>query len=228
MNWLSSLFDALFPRHCMVCGRRVSISEFYICISCFRALPIMNFKRERLNKTELLLIGVPSITRAVSYLIYQKESNYRELLFHLKYYNHPEVGRYLAHCAANTLIPQGFFSDIDLIVPVPLSAKKKRKRGYNQCDFLAMGIADATGIAINTDSITRTISNTSQTKKGRFQRWKNSEGIFQINSTSQLKGKHILIVDDVITTGATITSLVETITESVQVQISIFTLALSE
>ncbi|HZK03332.1 MAG TPA: phosphoribosyltransferase family protein, partial [Bacteroidaceae bacterium] len=78
------------------------------------------------------------------------------------------------------------------------------------------------------DSITRTISNTSQTKKGRFQRWKNSEGIFQINSTSQLKGKHILIVDDVITTGATITSLVETITESVQVQISIFTLALSE
>lgn len=227
-KWLDSLFDALFPRQCMVCGRRLSISESFLCISCFRALPVMRHITEPLNKTEQLLFNVPAVISAFSYFRYQKESNYRHLLFHLKYYNHPEVGRFLARCAANSLISQGFFSGIDLIVPVPLSTKKKRKRGYNQCDYLALGIADATGISIQRDSITRTVSNSSQTKKSRFQRWENAEGLFQINSPSKLQGKHILLVDDVITTGATISSLAQTISDSVPVRISVFTLALSE
>ena len=120
---------------------------------------------------------------------------------------------------------RGFFDGIDCIVPLPLSKKKLRKRGYNQCDYIAGGISRATGIPIIKDAVKRTTANETQTHKNRDERWKNVEGIFTLSDATKLEGRHILLIDDILTTGATLASCAKTIEDGCNCRISIFTLA---
>ena len=132
----------------------------------------------------------------------------------------------MAATAATELMERGFFEGIDLIIPVPLSKKKRRARGYNQCDYIAEGLSQVTGIAIDTTSVIRHIANETQTHKQREARWKNVEDVFSVASAKNLKGKHILLIDDVLTTGATLSSCGKSILATVpDVRLSIFTLA---
>ena len=167
----------------------------------------------------------PEVVRATAYFYYYKDGKYSCLIHHLKYYDHPKVGTYLGRLAANELKASGFFDDIDLIVPVPLSKKKHRRRGYNQCDYIAHGISKITGIPIRTDCIERTIDTDTQTHKDRMERWKNTEGIFHIAKPEKLKGKHLLLVDDVVTTGATLHACISTLLTTPSVRISVFAMA---
>ena len=167
----------------------------------------------------------PEVVRTTAYFYYYKEGQYSSLIHHLKYYDHPEVGTYLGRLAANELKASGFFDDIDLIVPVPLSKKKHRRRGYNQCDYIARGISEITGIPIHTDCIERMIDTDTQTHKDRKERWKNTEGIFHVVKTEELKGKHLLLVDDVVTTGATLHACISALLTIPSVRISVFALA---
>jgi ComF family protein len=138
------------------------------------------------------------------------------------------VGERLAYMAAKELQESGFFDGIDIIVPLPLSQKKKRKRGYNQCDYIADGISRATGIPVAKNIVKRTISNETQTHKNRDERWKNVEGIFSVSAPSCLEGQHILLVDDILTTGATLASCAGSIQESCDCTISLFTLGYTQ
>lgn len=167
----------------------------------------------------------PEVIRATAYFYYYKEGRYSNLIHHLKYYGHPEVGTYLGRLAANELKTSGFFDNIDLIVPVPLSKKKHRKRGYNQCDYIARGISEITEIPIRTDCIERMIDTDTQTHKDRMERWKNTKGIFHILKPAMLKGKHLLLVDDVVTTGATLHACISTLLTTTSVRISVFAMA---
>ncbi len=228
MKWLESLVEMFMPRYCKVCGRRLYIGEKHLCVSCFIDMPRLKFGSSGFNLVEKQLLSEPSIVRAESMIRYYKESDYSHILYHLKYYNHPDVGEYLARIAAMDLLKTNFFDGIDYIVPVPLSRKKLKKRGYNQCYYLASGIASVTNLPILENVVSRSVTNDQQAGKGRFQRWENAEGIFEVTSPSQLQGKHILIVDDVMTTGATITSMASAMVKSApDLRISVFTLAIA-
>lgn len=131
------------------------------------------------------------------------------------------MGRYMA----NDLLVSGFFNEIDIIVPVPLHKKREKERGYNQSEWIASGISKITGIPVNTNSIKRVEANSTQTRKSVWDRWENVQNLFAVVSSSELQGKHILLVDDVLTTGATIVSCASKIMEVRGVRISVLTLA---
>ena len=199
--------------------------EQHLCLGCLLELPRTHYERDPNNLLMQHFMEWPEVVRATAYFYYYKEGKYSSLIHHLKYYDHPEVGTYLGHLAANELHASGFFNDIDLIVAVPLSKKKLRQRGYNQCDYIARGISEITGIALCNNCVERIIDTDTQTHKGHSDRWKNTEGIFQITTPEVLKGKHILIVDDVSTTGATLHACISALLTIPSVRVSAFALA---
>lgn len=225
MKWISDLIDILFPRTCAVCGKVLSNGEQDICINCLIDLPRIPTYTVG-NPIEKLFYGILPIQRATSYMHYTKESPYNNLIHRAKYSDRPEIGERMATTATSELIKQGFFTGIDIIIPLPLSQKKKEQRGYNQCDYIAQGISKVTGIPIDNSSVIRHIANETQTHKHREERWKNVENIFSTTNAEALNGKHILLVDDVLTTGATLTSCARAIlNDAADAKISIFTLA---
>lgn len=224
MKWINDLKELLFPRYCKVCGRRLMQSELHLCLGCLIELPRTHYERTSDNLLMQHFMEWPEVIRATAFFHYHKDSKYSSLIHHLKYYDHPETGTFLGRLAAKELKPSGFFEGIDLIVPVPLSKKKERERGYNQCDYIARGINEATGIAINRKGIERIVNTDTQTRKGRSERWTNTTGIFHITNDAEFKGKHILLVDDVATTGATLHACISTLLTISDVRVSIFTL----
>lgn len=225
MKWIDDLKELLFPRYCKVCGRRLMQREQHLCLGCLIELPRTHYERNPDNLLMQHFMEWPEVIRATAYFYYQKEGKYSSLIHHLKYYDHPETGTFLGLLAAKELKPSGFFEGIDLIVPVPLSKKKERKRGYNQCDYIAKGISEATGIATNHQCIERIVNTDTQTHKGRSARWKNTTGIFRTTNATILRGKHILLVDDVATTGATLHACISSLLTVPGVHVSVFTLA---
>lgn len=224
MKWIKDLFDFVFPRHCIVCGDILSSGEVDICINCLVSLPQVDLRQR--GEIEKLFWGIVDIERAASYMYYRKGSPYNRVIHYLKYKERKGVGVRMAQAAAKELLPTGFFDGIELIVPLPLSKKKLRKRGYNQCNYIAQGISDVTGIVIEKSAVERTRANESQTHKNRDERWKNVQGIFAVRNIDVLRGKHILLVDDVLTTGATLASCASAIVAT-GCKVSIFTLAYS-
>lgn len=225
MKWIDDLKELLFPRYCKVCGRRLVLSEQHLCISCLLELPRTHYEQEPNNLLMQHFIEWPEVIRATAYFYYYKEGKYSSLIHHLKYHDHPEVGTFLGRLAANELKESGFFDNIDLIIPVPLSKKKYRQRGYNQCDYIAQGIAKITKLSVHTDCLERTIDTDTQTSKGRTERWQNTEGIFRVTQPEVLKGKHILIIDDVATTGATLHACISALLTVPGTRVSVFALA---
>ena len=223
MKWISDLIDLIFPRYCCVCGEILSRQERDICLNCLYTLP----KIEAHHKPEIeqSFWGKVEIERATSFMYYRKGSPYNALMHKMKYDNSPETGTRLAEMAAQELMGSGFFDGITRIVPLPLSKKKLRKRGYNQSEYIAKGLSSITGIPVDTRLVKRDIPNETQTHKNRDERWENVKDIFSANIDHTLENEHILLVDDILTTGATLCSCAKTLQESCGCRISIFTLA---
>lgn len=223
MKWISDLIDLIFPRHCLVCGEVLSRQEQDLCLDCLYKLP--KIEKIHIDEIEKVFWGKCDIVSAMSYIYYRKESPYNRLLHKMKYGNRPEVGRRLAMMAAEGLMQNGFFNGIDAIVPLPLSKKKHRQRGYNQSDYIAEGLSQKSGIPVIKDCVVRTRANETQTHKSREERWRNVEGIFSLAKPEAIEGKHILLIDDILTTGATLTNCAIAIQQGCNCKISIFTLA---
>ena len=228
MKWISDLKELLFPRYCKVCGQRLMQSEQHLCLGCLLDIPRTHYEQNPNNLLIQHFMEWPEVVRATAYFYYYKEGKYSSLIHHLKYHDHPEVGTYLGRLAANELQASEFFDGIDLIIPVPLSKKKFRKRGYNQCDYIARGISEITGITLCTNCIERVVDTDTQTRKSRRERWKNTEGIFRITNPEVLKGKHILIVDDVATTGSTLHACISTLLTIPDVHVYVFALTVAK
>ena len=222
MKWISDLIDLIFPRCCMVCNELLSPQERDICLDCMSKLP--KIEKLHLEEIEKVFWGKVEIERATSYIYYHKNSPYNNVIHYLKYKNRPEPGERLAFIAAKEIAETGFFDGIDAIVPLPLSKKKLKERGYNQCDYIAAGISRATGIPVLKGAVVRTTANETQTHKNRDERWKNVEGIFALDRPQDIEGKHVLLVDDILTTGATLASCAKTIQAGCNCRISVFTL----
>ena len=224
MTWIKDFISLLFPRYCKVCRRRLMHSEQHLCINCLLELPRTHYDQNPENLLIQHFMEWPEVVRATAYFYYHKEGKYSSLIHHLKYHDKPEVGIYLGRIAATELQKSGFFDGIDIIVPLPLSRKKLRKRGYNQCDYIAQGLSEVTGIAVCNSCIERIIDTDTQTRKGRIERWENTKNIFRITNAGVLTGKHILLIDDVVTTGATLHACISAMLATTSVRISVFTL----
>lgn len=223
------LFEFLFPHYCKVCGRRLDPSEEELCISCFLGMPRLEYDMNLINPTERMLLAERSLVRASSMFLYDKDSEYSNILFHLKYWHHPKVGQWLGYIGAKELMDKGFFDGVDCIVPMPITYWKEIKRGYNQCSFIAKGIRQATGLPVVDNAVKRIHEHTKQAGLGKYQRWNNAQDLFQVTDPSLLAGKHVLVVDDVITTGATLCSLIDVMEAGIpDLKVSVFTLAVAD
>ena len=220
-----SLLDFVFPRYCVCCGSRLALLEETLCTRCLEGLPRVRFFSWEDNDIARIFWGLVDVQGAASFFHYTRHSPYSRILFALKYHNRPEVGKAMGRMMGEALKRKGFFEGVDLIVPVPLSRKKERQRGYNQSAWIARGIAEATGLPVDTQSVVRTVSNPSQTSLDEHQRQENVRNIFGVAHPERLEGRHILLVDDVITTGATMKSCAETIAHACHVRFSVLSLA---
>ncbi len=190
-------------------------------------LPRTDLHRQRGNRVERNFWGKFPVERATSFLHYAKEGMVRELLFELKYHGGKDVGEVLGRMAAAELRSSCFFEDIDGIIPVPLHRRKEWKRGYNQSEWIAKGLSAVTGIPVHPKVVVRNRYTETQTRKGRFERWENVQDLFSCPSPEPLGGKHVLLVDDVLTTGATLVACADALREIPGIKISVFTLALA-
>jgi len=225
---LSEIVNLFFPRVCEVCGNGLVQGETIICIGCYINLPRTDYHIQPENKTAYLLAGRIPFKRASSYFYYTKQSDYTNIIHALKYNGKQKNGVYFGELFGHELKECGFCEGIDCIIPVPLHKKRFRERGYNQSLCIAKGISKATGIAIYDTSVTRIVYNRTQTKKTKIERFENVEDIFQLEENHLLTNKHVLLVDDIITTGATIESLALALETVEGIEISIASLAIAD
>lgn len=220
-TWIHSLFYLIFPRYCAVCNNPISISEECICSTCNIHMPRTHYYSQLGNPMEKLFWGVMPIERAYAYFYYRKGSDYCHILHQLKYKGNKHIGEVMGRYMANEALDSGFFEGIDVIVPVPLHAKRLKKRGYNQSEWIARGIAKITGIPVHTAAVARSVHTETQTKKTLFERRENVREAFYLNNPELFANQHILLVDDVVTTGATTTACALALSESKNIKISV-------
>jgi ComF family protein len=229
MNYLYDLWDdfisLLFPRKCYACGSHLVRNESLICTECYVVIPRTNYHTLTDNPVAQLFWGRCMIEKAAAFSYYNKGSRIRKLIHNLKYKGIRELGYDLGRIYGLSLDSSGFMDDIDLIIPVPLHPEKKQIRGYNQSEIISFGIADAAHLPVEVNSLVRTIVSATQTKRSRYERWTNVEGIFEVIDPQAIMRKHVLLVDDVITTGSTIESCVNELLKTEGVKVSVVALA---
>lgn len=229
MNPFADIWALFFPRVCASCGRRLGDGDELLCNYCRWAIPLTDFWTERENPVRAKFDGFFPLENASAFYFFVHQSDFRELIHDFKYRGNWRVAREMGRWYGAELAASGLYADIDLIIPVPLHLRKLIRRGYNQSEYIAEGISQAMGIAVDRGSVRRTIHNRSQAQRRKSERWENVEGIFAVKNPAALRERHLLIVDDVLTTGATISSLCETIARAVpDCRLSVAVLAVSK
>lgn len=203
-SFASELASLFYPHVCVICGEELLKKEEGVCLKCLFELPRTRNYLEKENAAEKLMAARIPFERIACYCVYSKGGMLPPLIYHLKYYGKREIGMLLGRLFGRDLLGSEFLKPVDLIVPVPLHPEKERVRGYNQAEMIALGLSEATSLPVSTGHLIRVISNPAQTKRAKTQRWENVKGIFDIPDSAPLDGKHLLLVDDVITTGSTI------------------------
>jgi ComF family protein len=210
---------------CVVCGERLSVSEEVICATCNLHLPRTGFQRDPYeNIMAKTFWGQIPIERAAALFYYEPHAETANILYDMKYRNHPEIGEVMGRMMAKEFQPTGFFDGIDGIVPVPLARKREHQRGYNQSMELAKGISEVVGLPIYNKVVKRCLFEGSQTSRGRWERNENVENVFQLTDGERISGKHLLIIDDVVTTGATIVACAKELVKADGIKISVLSL----
>jgi len=209
-----ALFSIFYPRTCVMCGAYIEDeAEGVLCPQCLRDLPRTEQAERPQNETEMAVLGQPSdmvraakvmhVDKAAAFLFYEKEHPVQQMIHTMKYGDRPEIGFQLGRQAAIEMQYADFFEGIDVIVPMPLHVKRLRERGYNQSEYIARGISDVTGIPVDTTHVTRVRNTPKQALQRGENRKNNVADAFAVNHPEQFYHKHILLVDDLITTGET-------------------------
>lgn len=228
MKFLKDFFRIFYPDLCANCENQLEKNENTICTFCRHDLPLTNFTNYSENKIAKTFYGRIIIEKANTLLFYRKEGITKKLIHELKYKGNEEIGSFFGNWLGEILKQNNEFSDINLIVPVPLHPKKLKQRGYNQVSKFGEKLSYHLNKPFLENVLLRTSTSKTQTFKARFERFNNNETKFQSNNTSSFKNKHILLIDDVITTGATIESCAKELQKTEGVKISILTMAYTE
>ena len=216
--------NLLYPQPCLACGTILTTTEDSICTSCIINLPKTNYHLHNENPLNKIFWGRVSIEMVAAYYFFNKGNKVQNLLHQLKYKGAKNVGEKIGLLYGYELLESNNFKDVDFIVPVPLHPKKLKKRGYNQSESFANGLSQSLNKEVVTNLLLRTVNSETQTKKSRFNRWENVATIFTISNASAIDGKHVLLVDDVITTGATIEGCAQLLTQN-NAKVSVVTIA---
>jgi ComF family protein len=222
---LTDFISLIYPNQCYGCGNVLSKQETGVCLSCLSDLPRTNFENDFENPVAKLFWGRVQLVYGLSAFQFNKKGLIQKLMHQLKYNKATVVGEILGKELGEVLHRANYPDRFDAVVSVPLHAKKLRQRGYNQSDVIAQAVSKVIEKPIVFEAIERKIHTTSQTKKGRYARWENVEEIFVATQPQLLAGKHILVVDDVVTTGATLESCCNILLQVPDTRVSIATVA---
>ena len=228
MNYLIDAIHIFFPTLCITCNSKLLNSENLICTLCRHDLPIICYKDYKDTKINKAFLGRVSIEIATSFLYFRKHGKTKTLMHHLKYKGNQAIGTWLGSWFGSIIKKSDLFKNIDLIVPVPLHKKKLKQRGYNQLTTFGKSLSKQLKCEFNPFILKRISSTKTQTLQQRFDRFKNTETTFQLQPKAQINGKHILLIDDVITTGATLEACCLELQKITDVRISIITMAYTE
>jgi len=222
--YIESLTGLFYPRICPACKDLLNINEQVLCVRCVNEFPYTNFHLDAENEVAKLFWGRVMVENATSFFYFKKGSRYQHIIHEIKYHNQKHLGKamgkWFGHELKNTP-----FSFADIIIPVPLHYSKLKKRGYNQSELIAYGLSEAMNIPVESNAVIRAVNTDTQTRKSKYERWINVEGIFQVISANKIEGKHVLLVDDVVTTGSTLEACASAILTVENTKVSVLTLA---
>ncbi|MEO1257900.1 MAG: phosphoribosyltransferase family protein [Bacteroidota bacterium] len=224
---IADFFYLLYPHLCLACGEEAPPYNADICVKCEATLPLSHFHKNKENGFTERFWGRVPIESGTGMYLFTKQSRVAHLIHNFKYKGKKEVGLILGSRYGHTLSREPHFSGIDCIVPVPLHWKKERQRGFNQSEMFGNGLAESMGIPCIKDGLERLAHTDSQTKKSRHERLDSMQGMFAVKKERRLKGKHILLVDDVLTTGATLEVCANELLKLPGTKISMATIAIA-
>jgi len=228
VNLLADLFSLLFPNLCCACARHLHKGERGICSTCIFQIPYTDHHLHADNKVARKFWGRIPLHKATALLYFKKGGSVQSIIHHLKYKGRQEAGKVLGMLMAEQLKKTTGYGKIDLVIAVPLHNSKLRSRGYNQSHCIAAALALDLGIPLDKNALIRTVATESQTRKGRYKRHENMRDAFQVTAGAALHDKHVLLVDDVITTGATLEACAEILYKSGVREVSIAVAACAE
>jgi ComF family protein len=225
MSLIDDFISLIYPNICAACGNSLFKHEEVLCNFCEFHLPQTNFHMDVDNPVAAIFWGRIKLESAASYYHFNKGSKVQRLIHLLKYKGRRDIGIYLGRQYGHFLKNSPLFNTVDVVLPVPLHWKKLRKRGYNQSEQFALGLGKSMKIPVDTLTLYRKLATLTQTKKSRFKRWENVAEIFALREPEKLSGKHVLLVDDVITTGATIEASILALNAIPGIRISVASIA---
>lgn len=203
-NSINDFLHLFFPHNCMGCGIDMPANDSVLCAQCASHLPETSFLNHEANPVEKKFYGRLKAEQAGSAFYFIKDSLMQHLIGELKYKGKIDAGIYLGKLLGNAIKSSKRFEDVECMIPLPLNEVKLRKRGYNQAAVIAKGIAEVWQKPIIENAIVRTVFTETQTHKDRISRWQTMEGVFALSNKNIIENKHVLLVDDVVTTGATL------------------------
>ncbi len=222
LTWINSLLDLLFPRTCCGCGERLARGEQLVCCTCQRELPLEKNLDWELNRRKMIWSSHKRLIRMGALAKYERDNIAAHLVRSLKFHRRYELGEWMGRLAARKLRATGLFDDVDCLIPIPLTRSRQHSRGFNQAEAIAKGMADELKIPIRTDVLRRTVNRESQTHFAVPQRLENAQRVFRLVRSEGLQGQHVMLVDDVMTTGTTMLGALEELEALPDVKISTF------
>lgn len=203
-SYFNDIIALIFPELCQACGGSLVNGEDIICFNCIYDLPYTNFHQQPDNVVARQLWGRIDFKLAYTLFYFAKGGKVQNMMHQFKYKNMPRIGNKLGEIAGKQLVVTPAFQNIDVILPVPLHPRKLKQRGYNQSAQFADGLADRMRIPVDVESLVRIKHTQTQTRRSRFSRFENMQQVFSVAHPEKLAGKHVLLVDDIITTGSTL------------------------
>lgn len=223
--FFKNLLSFFYPSLCPSCQQALQQNENVICLNCMMHLPETDYHTDKNNPCLQLFAGRVKIENAASLLAYKKSNNVQSLLHHFKYKGNQDIGVMLGKYYGEKLLYQPDFQNIDIIIPIPLHPEKQKQRGYNQSESIARGLGEGMKIPYSNTVLLRSVFTQTQTRKSRINRWENVKGVFEVADVEQIIGKHLLLCDDVLTTGATLEAAAQQLLSVDGVKVSLITLA---
>ena len=204
ISLMNDVLGLFYPRICGGCDSHLMKHENNLCLMCLHGLPKTYFWDYDVNPIEKLFWGRLEVSSACTFLHFEKDNVVQHLMHRFKYKGKAEIGSELGRIFASILKDKKWFTDVDVIIPIPLHVSKEERRGYNQSAYIANGMGEVFDVAVRSRALKRIIASESQTRKSRFDRTENVDRVFQLQNPNSVKGRNVLLVDDVVTTGATL------------------------